>query len=115
MSNQLSIQSALSALGSADTPPQTRVSTPAPAPTPVTTDTPAPKPVQLFVNPSYRFDPTVGIEVIQFHDNSGDVSSTIPSQRQLAAYRSHQATPPGEPSPEPPQFITTENAKAAAG
>jgi hypothetical protein len=115
MSNQLSIQSALPVLGSGENQIQTRGvmqvqgSVQAPAQTPV------PKPVPLFVNPSRQFDPTVGIEVIQFHNSAGAVSSTIPSQRQLAAYRSHQATLPGEPSPEPPRTAQTENAKAAAG
>ena len=111
MSNQLSIQSALPVLGSAESPAQTRGSTSVQAPA----QPAAPKPVQFYVNPSHQFDPTVGIEVLQFHDSSGVVSSTIPSQRQLAAYRSHQATPPGEQLPEPPQITLTENAKAAAG
>jgi hypothetical protein len=111
MSNQLSIQSALPVLGSGESLTQTRGSMSVQAPA----QSAAPKPVPLFVNPSRRFDPTVGIEVIQFHDSAGAVSSTIPSQRQLAAYRTHQATPPGEPSPEPPLMTQTENAKAAAG
>ena len=113
MSNQLSIQSALPVLGSCESHCQTRGSTQGSVQAP--TQTPAPKPVPLFVNPSRQFDPTVGIEVIQFHDSSGAVSSTIPSQRQLAAYRSHQAALPGEPSPEPPMTTQSKNAKAAAG
>src|ERR1700677_4048024 len=111
MSNQLSIQSALPVLGSGESPAQTRGSTQVQAPA----QSAAPKPVQFFVNPSHQFDPTVGIEVLQFHDSTGVVSSTIPSQRQLAAYRSHQAALPGEQLPEPPQITLTENAKAAAG
>jgi len=111
MSNQLSIQSALPALGSGESPAPIRGSMAVQVPA----QSAAPKPVQLFVNPSHQFDPTVGIEVLQFHDSTGVVSSTIPSQRQLAAYRTHQATPPGEPSLEPPQTTLTENAKAAAG
>jgi hypothetical protein len=115
MSNQLSIQSALPVLGSGESQTQTRGSMQVQGSVQAPVLPPVPKPVPLFVNPSRQFDPTVGIEVIQFHDSAGAVSSTIPSQRQLAAYRSHQATLPGEPSPEPPRTTQTENAKAAAG
>jgi hypothetical protein len=57
------------------------------------------KPVQLFVNPSFRFDPSVGLVVIEFHNDIGKVENSIPSQRQLAAYRNHQAALPGEQDP----------------
>jgi hypothetical protein len=93
MSNQLAIQAGLSTSGSGYTPAPSRTSAPA-----ASGEEPA-KPVALFVNPSFHFDPTVGLEVIQFHDATGTVNSTIPSARQLAAYRSHQATPPGEQAP----------------
>jgi hypothetical protein len=59
----------------------------------------APQSTALFVNPSFQFDPTVGLVVIQFRDDKGAISDTIPSQRQLAAYRDHQAALPGEGSP----------------
>jgi hypothetical protein len=98
MSNQLSIQAGLAVSGSGENTARSR-STEA-------TPTPATKPVPLFVNPSFQFDPTVGIVVIEFHDAKGAVSNSIPSQRQLAAYRNHQATPPGEQTsaaPKPPQ------------
>jgi hypothetical protein len=83
---------------------------PAAAPT-----APAAKPVPLFVNPSYKFDPTVGLVVIEFHDNSGTISNSIPSQRQLQAYRDHQETPPGEMEPEPPKAQPLVSGKTAAG
>ena len=54
------------------------------------------KPAPLFVNPDYRFDPTLGLVVMEFHDSAGTVTNTIPSQRQLEAYRTHQQTMPGE-------------------
>jgi hypothetical protein len=69
----------------------------------------APKPVPLFVNPSFQFDPSVGLVVIQFHDDKGTVNDSIPSPRQLAAYRDHQATPPGEHAPQ------ATHAKTSAG
>ena len=60
------------------------------------------KPVQLFANPSFRFDPSVGLVVIEFHDDAGNVENSIPSQRQLAAYRTHQQTLPGQRAPGAP-------------
>ncbi len=55
--------------------------------------------VPLFVNPSFQFDSTVGLVVIDFHDHTGRVTNSIPSQQQLDAYRSHQTTLPGEQTP----------------
>jgi hypothetical protein len=95
MSNQLSLQAVPAIPGSGENIAPSRNAAPA--------QTPAAKPVPLFVNPSFRFDPTVGLEVMEFHDDTGRMTNSIPSQRQLAAYRDHQATPPGEPAPKPPQ------------
>jgi hypothetical protein len=104
MSNSLSIQAGASVGGSVASP-QTSTPTRAPA-------TPPAKPVQLYVNPSYQFDPTVGLVVIEFHNDQGTLSNSIPSQRQLAAYRTHQQTPPGEQAPTAPQVP---NGKTASG
>ena len=87
MSNPLSIQAAVYIRGSGDNT--------APPRSAARAEAPVAKPVPLFVNPSFQFDPTVGLVVIKFHDHSGAVTNTIPSQRQLAAYRTHQATLPG--------------------
>jgi hypothetical protein len=51
------------------------------------------------VNPSFQFDPTVGLVVIEFHNNAGALTNSIPTQKQLAAYRDNQATLPGEQTP----------------
>lgn len=51
------------------------------------------KPAELFANPGFRFDPAAGLVVIEFLDNAGKVTDSIPSQRQLDAYRSHLGTP----------------------
>ena len=54
----------------------------------------------LTPNPSLRIDPTLGIVIIEFHDQPGKVSSTIPTARQIDAYRQTSgqtvktATPP---------------------
>jgi len=123
MTNQLSIHSALSVRGSGAStgPPQTvtpqtgtpqigtpQIGTSHTGPPQAVTHAHSPaappvKPVALFVNPSFRFDPTVGLVVIQFHDDNGVVTNSIPSQRQLQAYRTHQETPPGEQSPKASQ------------
>src|SRR5580704_3324968 len=107
MSNMLSIQPGLPLRGSGDSTAPTRNNTPAP--------TPAAKPVPLFVNPSFQFDSTVGLVVIDFHDHSGTVTNSIPSQQQLDAYRSHRASPPGEGPPPVTQSSSTVNGKTATG
>ena len=39
-------------------------------------------------NPSLRLDPALGIVVMEFRNKSGSVESTLPTQRELDAYRS---------------------------
>ena len=41
----------------------------------------------LVANPSLRFDAASGLVVIEFHDQAGDVTTSIPTVRQLEAYR----------------------------
>ena len=103
----MTIQAGLSTGGSGDGNVPTRRAEAA--------QTPAVKPVPLFVNPRFQFDPTVGLVVIEFHDDQGAVNSTIPSQRQLAAYRNHQATPPGQEAPPEPKAPPPTHGKTAAG
>jgi hypothetical protein len=106
MSNPLSIQAGLTVHGSGGVgvpfrggaSPQSSVAQTA-------------KPAQVFVNPTFRFDPSIGLVVIEFHDNTGTVTNSIPTQRQLQAYRTHQQTPPGEQTPVP-QAV---HGKTAAG
>jgi hypothetical protein len=107
MSNPLSIQAALPIRGSGDSTAPSRSAAPAEAP--------AAKPVPLFVNPSFKFDPTVGLVVIDFHNDSGAVTDSIPSQRQLEAYRTHRETPPGEPAPPAPKSPPPVDGKTSAG
>ena len=38
-------------------------------------------------NPSLRLDPALGLVVLEFHSDSGAVTSSIPSERQLEAYQ----------------------------
>jgi hypothetical protein len=110
MSNPSSIPAGLPVVGSGNSTAPSR--TPTPAPPAVAQET---KPVQLFVNPSYRFDPTVGLVVIEFHNDSGGLSNSIPSQRQLEAYRLHRDTLPGDAVQETPKATQTEVAKPGDG
>jgi hypothetical protein len=92
MSNHLSIQPALPILG---TGAPLRINTPAPS------QAAAAQPAQVFVNPAFRFDSSIGMVVIEFHDDSGKLTNSIPSERQLQAYRTHQETPGEQPAPPP--------------
>ena len=65
------------------------------------TPEPPAKPAQTYTNPGLRLDPALGLVVIEFHDASGKLTSSIPSQRQIDAYRMHETTPPGRGNPEP--------------
>jgi hypothetical protein len=102
MSNLFSIQAGLPRIGSGETLAPQKAATPSPAPSASPSSASATQASQVFVNPSFQFDPSVGLLVIEFHDDTGKLTSSIPSQRQLDAYRSHQETPPGQ---QPPQAV----------
>jgi hypothetical protein len=62
---------------------------------------PTTAPAPWYPNPSLHIDPALGIVIIEFHDKPGEVSSSIPTARQLAAYRSafgQTAAPPPQPA-----------------
>jgi len=48
-------------------------------------------------NPTLRLDSSLGMVVLEFHDNQGAVTGSIPSQRVLDAYRNHSAPVPQSP------------------
>ena len=50
---------------------------------------PAPSPI---TNPSLRLDPALGLVVIQFRNDVGTVTTSIPSEHQLQAYQRWQTT-----------------------
>ena len=67
-----------------------------PLATPVTAAAPAPPEVVLAPaavaavpepSPRMRLDPALGLVVLEFRDARGEVTQTLPSARQLAAYR----------------------------
>lgn len=51
-------------------------------------------------NPSLRLDPALGLVVLEFRDQAGR-TATLPTERELAAYRTARGRP--DPTPPPPQ------------
>jgi len=47
------------------------------------------------INPTLRLDPALGLVVIEFRDERGNVTASIPSQRQIDAYRMWSDPLPG--------------------
>jgi hypothetical protein len=56
------------------------------APTPVVDPEPSPVP-SARPNPSLTIDPSLGIVVMEFRDHAGTVAATLPTRRELDAYR----------------------------
>ncbi len=69
-------------------PPDPVVATPAQQATAAAPPPPATA-ARAMPNPSLRLDPGLGMVVLEFHDAAGQVTSSIPSERVLKAYRSH--------------------------
>lgn len=65
---------------------------------------PVPAAASPYVNPTLRLDGELGLVVMEFRDDSGSLTTTIPSERQIEAYRAHQAQGSARP---------TEDARAA--
>jgi hypothetical protein len=63
-------------------------------------------------NPSLRLDPALGLVVLEFRDRSGR-TATLPTERELAAYRSARSQP--DPMPPPPKPSAGMEAQMAAG
>jgi hypothetical protein len=85
--------------GVAPTPVAQAPVAPAPAsPAPVAQLAAASSTANPTPNPTLALDAALGLVVIQFHNNSGAVTSSIPSQQQIDAYRLWQETKVG-PAP----------------
>jgi len=69
---------------------------------------PPPPPAPALPNPRMRLDSLLGVVVLEFRDRIGELAHTIPSSRQLAAYRaavmSDAPLPPGLPMPGTPEI-----------
>ncbi|WP_270936526.1 hypothetical protein [Falsiroseomonas oryzae] len=50
-------------------------------------------PTQVVTNPSLRLDAALNLVVIEFRDSAGEVMASIPSPRELSAYRVSGPTP----------------------
>ena len=84
MSNDLTVPSVTTSAAVADPAGQTKGSTDLPAAEPKLV---APEPSLVGPNPSLQLDPALGLVVIQFRNDSGAVTNSIPSERQLQAYQ----------------------------
>ena len=93
MPTDLSVQAVGPVVGASENPAQPKPETftpPAQAP-------PQPSPVMV-ANPTLRFDVASGLVVIEYHDAAGDVTTSIPTLRQLEAYRHWSQPLPGQTS-----------------
>jgi hypothetical protein len=87
MSNDIAIQSIAPARSADDAVSEvgTAPLQPSPAPQAVASAPP-------ISNPSVRFDTTLGLVVIEFRNDSGAVTTQVPSQQQLDAYQRWNTT-----------------------
>jgi hypothetical protein len=87
MPNDLAIQPLTARRTGAEIAGEAKVtaSQPSPQPEPAANSSP-------IANPSLRLDPTLGIVVLEFRNDAGAVTTSIPSQRQLQAYQKWDAT-----------------------
>ena len=92
MSNDIAFQPVATVRPTGDSLDEMKISPTARAP-PQPVSTPLPTP-----NPTLRLDPALGMVVIEFHNTSGALTTSIPSQRQLAAYQKWSVTHVG-PTP----------------
>jgi hypothetical protein len=92
MPNDMTVQPAAKVRPAGDSSGEMKISPAARAPPqPAVTSSPTP-------NPILRLDPALGMVVIEFHNTSGALTTSIPSQRQLAAYQKWSVTHVG-PTP----------------
>jgi hypothetical protein len=87
MSHDLAIQSLTAVRTNAEIVGEVRAATSQPPPQPQQAATPSP-----IANPSLRLDPALGIVVLEFRNDAGAVTTSIPSQRQLQAYQKWETT-----------------------
>jgi hypothetical protein len=93
MPNDLTVQPVATGRSAGDASDEMKISPIARAPPSQPVATPASTP-----NPTMRLNPALGMVVIEFHNTSGALTTSIPSQRQLAAYQKWSMTHVG-PNP----------------
>ena len=93
MPNELAVQAITALRTASDSSSDTKVTTFEPASQP---EHEAASPIP---NPSLQLEPALGLVVIEFRNDSGAVTTSIPSERQIAAYQRWQQTKFG-PAPD---------------
>ena len=68
---------------------------------------PAGSPPQPLLNPRLRIDPALNLVVLEFRDRGGEISRTIPTAREIEAYRSGAAPRVAEPPARGPALDVT--------
>jgi hypothetical protein len=87
MSNDLAIQPLTAVRTNAEIAGEAKAAASQPPPQPEAAASPSPIP-----NPTLRLDPALGLVVLEFRSDTGAVTTSIPSQRQLQAYQKWDAT-----------------------
>jgi hypothetical protein len=87
MSNDLAIQPLTAVRTNAEIAGEAKAAASQPPPQPEAAVSPSPIP-----NPTLRLDPALGLVVLEFRSDTGAVTTSIPSQRQLQAYHKWDAT-----------------------
>jgi hypothetical protein len=92
MPNDISVQAVALARAGSDSTAAAQMEVPA---APVPQAAPVQSPI---INPTLRLDTALGLVVIEFRNDSGTVTTSIPSERQLEAYQRWETTQLG-PAP----------------
>ena len=88
MPSEISVQAVAVARSGSDGAIDTKMATASEAPAQAE-PAPAPSPI---INPTLRLDAALGLVVIEFRNDSGTVTTSIPSERQIAAYQRWDVT-----------------------
>ena len=94
MSNDISIQSIVPVRPASETTGEANTAMVQPSPQPQAVASPVP-----LRNPTVRFDSTLGLVVIEFRNDAGAVTTSVPSQHQLDAYQRWDMARLGPPPP----------------
>lgn len=100
MSNDLTVQAITPVRATSDSADAAKAAALGPAPQQVQEAAALP-----IANPTLRFDPSLGLVVIEFRNDAGAVTTSVPSERQIAAYQQWERTkfgPVPDGMPEPP-------------
>ena len=88
MSSDLSVQAVAVPRAGSDGVAEPKTATASEAPPQARSAVP-PKPI---INPTLRLEPSLGLVVIEFHNDTGSITTSIPSQRQIEAYQRWDVT-----------------------